>query len=124
MSTPSPRALAALLVSVFVSLGSVACNTEDLDDAGARVVASRNAPDANCRSIGTFTGRGGGSFGGGFVSNDSLMQYALNDLRNEVGEAGGNYVQHDPIVLSQESGKTTSTATVSGTGYACPNANP
>lgn len=124
MVNHSPLRLAVIVVSAFVSLGSIACNTEELDDAGARVVASRNAPDANCRSIGTFTGRGGGSMGGGFVSNDNLMQYALNDLRNEVGEAGGNYVQHDPVVLSQESGRTTTTATISGTGYVCPSTNP
>lgn len=109
----------ALLLIVVTSAFSAGCATEDLEE-GGRVVASRNAPAANCRFLGTFSGRGGGSFGGGFVSNESLMEYAMNDLRNEVGRAGGNYVQHDPVVLAQESRNTTTTASVTGSGYDCP----
>ena len=117
MSMPTLRAalFASLLLSVPFAAG---CSTEDLSSEGAKVTASRNPPAAGCREVGHVVGHGGGTFGGGFISNDDLIEYALNDLRNKAAEAGGNYVQHDPPTLGEGDG-TTTTATISGTAFRC-----
>jgi len=112
------RRLAAVSV-VVVSALSAGCSTEDLSEEGARVVASRNAPPQGCQQLGFVVGHGGGTFGGGFISNDDLIEYAMNDLRNRAAELGGNYVQYDTPTLGDGDG-TTTTATVSGTAFRCP----
>ena len=96
-----------------------ACSTAGLTPAGARVTASPNPPPAGCIEVKHLVGEGGGSFGGGFIANDDLIEYALNDLRNQAAEAGANYVQHDPPTLGNGDG-TTTTATISGTAFLCP----
>jgi hypothetical protein len=116
--TRSRAALAALSL-VLVSVLSSGCSTEDLTDAGAKVVASRNAPAVACTQLGFVVGHGGGTFGGGFISNDDLIEYAMNDLRNQAADLGGNYVQYDTPTMGDGDG-TTTTATVSGTAYRCP----
>ena len=98
---------------------SAACSTAGLTSAGARVVASPNPPPAGCVEVKHLAGEGGGTFGGEFISNDDLVEYALNDLRNRAAEAGANYVQHDPPTLGSGDG-TTTTATISGTAFTCP----
>ena len=108
-------ALALIAGSVFC-----ACRTSDLTPAGAQVAASRSPAPPTCRALGYLTGRGGGSFGGGMVSNESLIEYALNDLRNQAAERGANYIQHDPPTMGSADG-TTSTVTITGTAYQCPN---
>jgi len=95
------------------------CSRLGPQPAGAQVVASRNAPDANCVEVKHLVGEGGGTFGGEFISNDDLIEYALNDLRNQAAEANANYIQTDPPTLGQGDG-TTTTATISGTAYRCP----
>lgn len=82
-------------------------------------MASRNPPDVNCQLLDHVVGHGGGTFGGEFLANDDLIEYAMNDLRNQAAELGGNYVQHDPPTLGEGDG-TTTTATISGTAYRCP----
>ena len=82
-------------------------------------MASRNAPAVNCAALKLLVGHGGGTFGGELISNDDLIEYAMNDLRNQTAAAGGNYVQYDPPQLGEGDG-TTTTATISGTAYSCP----
>ncbi len=113
------RTLRVALVLPLVSALFLACSTPDLTPAGAKVVASPNAPPASCTRLDRVTGRGGGSFGGEFVANEDLIDYALNDARNLAAELGGNYLQTDPPQLGQADG-TTTTATVSGMAYRCP----
>lgn len=65
-------------------------------------------------------GRGGGTFGGSWVSNESLIEHVMNDLR-KAADLGANFVQHDSPTMGQgggDGGSTTTTATVSGTAYA------
>ncbi len=104
------------------------CKTADLSNGGARVATSQSAPvdsgwdPKSCRAIGYLVGRGGGSFGGGFISNNDLIEYAMNDLRNQAAERGANFVQHDTPTLGvagSSNGTSTTTATVSGTAYLC-----
>jgi hypothetical protein len=109
----------------------VACKTAGLSQAGSTVRISPSAPvdhgfdPRSCTSLGYLVGRGGGSFGGGYISNDDLIAYAMNDLRNQAAALGANYVQHDTPQLGSSGGTagggsmTTSTATVSGSAYSC-----
>jgi hypothetical protein len=110
--------ISVALVCVCAAISS-ACGTQDLDPPGEGVVASRNPPPGtDCHEVGHFVGHEGG-WTGDWISNDDLIKGAFNDLRNQAGEAGSNYVQHDPPTLGETDG-TTTTATVSGTGFWCP----
>jgi len=104
-------------------LGSNACKTSDLSPAAANVAAGRNAAGPGCKPLGYLTGKGGGTFGGSLVSNEDLIEYAMNDLRNQAAEKGANYVQHDPPQMGSGDG-TTTTVTITGTAYQCPKAAP
>jgi hypothetical protein len=115
--------LAAVLLLPIAS-----CKTAQLSGGGAQVATSQSAPvdsgwdPEGCKSLGYIVGRGGGSFGGGWISNDQLIEYAMNDLRNEASELGANFVQHDTPTMGQsgsDNGTATTTATVSGTAYLC-----
>ena len=111
-------------------LATTACATAGLTPAGAKVLTSQSAPidhgyaPGTCTSLGYIVGRGGGSFGGGWIPNDSLIEYAMNDLRNKAAAKGANYIQHDSPQLGVSGdgngGSSTSTATISGTAYKCP----
>jgi Domain of unknown function (DUF4156) len=116
--TASAGVLAVVLVIAFGVLSS-GCSTASLSAEGAKVVASPNPPAPQCVAVKHVVGEGGGTFGGEFVSNDDLIEYAMNDLRNQAGEVGANYVQHDAPTLGQGDG-TTTTATITGTAYTCP----
>jgi len=100
-------------------LGATACKTSDLSPAAANVAAGRSAAPTGCKPLKYLVGKGGGSFGGGLISNEDLIEYALNDLRNQAAELGANYVQHDPPQLGNSDG-TTSSVTITGTAYQCP----
>lgn len=111
------------LVSIFaLTLALTACATAELSRKGASVVAAQTAPYGDCVVLGTVIGEGGGSFGGGMISNASLVEYAMNDARNKAGELGANYVQLGQPALGVsggDGGTTTTTATVLGTAYRC-----
>ena len=104
-------------LALVAALGT-GCKTADLSPAGAEVAASRNAPPPGCTPVGYLTGKGGGTFGGDLISNEDLIEYALNDLRNKAAGVGANYVQHDPPGLGSGDGTTTS-VTITGTAYRC-----
>jgi len=77
---------------------------------------------SQCRPLGTIIGKGGGSFGGGFISNEELIQYAMNDLRNEAARIGANVVHHSPPQLGTSGGRDgsdVSSANITGTAYLC-----
>jgi hypothetical protein len=106
----------------------LACQTAQLSTGGAKVATAASAPvdsgwdPASCKDLGYIVGRGGGSFGGGWITNEDLINYAMNDLRNKAAALGANYVQHDTPTLGVSGSKgstTTSTATVSGTAFLC-----
>ncbi len=109
-----------LVVLSVLSLSLFACSTPSLSPAGSSVVATRNPPpsDGDCVSLTYIVGEGGGTFGGKYIRNDDLVEYAMNDLRNKAGDLGANYVQHDPPQLGNGAG-TTTTVTISGTAYRC-----
>ena len=84
------------------------------------MVPIASPPGPECKNLGMVIGQGGGSFGGGLISNDQLMAYALNDAMNKAAERGATHFQASgPPALGGSSG-TTTTATVSGVAYQCP----
>lgn len=110
-----------VLLGLLVSgLASSACSTPALSPKAHDVVATRNAPGGGCQSLEYLVGKGGGTFGGGWVANEDLVEYAMNDLRNKGADLGANYIQTDPPMMGSGSG-TTTTVTISGTAYRCPN---
>jgi hypothetical protein len=96
------------------------CTTAELSGEGTKVVIAQPDEVKACKNMGQVIGQGGGTFGGAFISNDSLMKYALNDMRNKAGEMGATHVVSGSPQLGGGSG-TTSTATVMGTAYKCAN---
>jgi hypothetical protein len=116
------------IVATLVIISAASCKTAELSGGGAQVATSQSAPvdsgwdPESCESLGYVVGRGGGSFGGAWISNEELITYAMNDLRNQAAELGANFVQHDTPTMGQtgsENGSNTTTATVSGTAYSC-----
>lgn len=69
------------------------CATSALNAAGSRVVAAPNINTDGCKYLGTVIGQGGGAFGGGYISNDQLMQYAMNDAQNKAAALGATHLQ-------------------------------
>jgi hypothetical protein len=111
-------------VAVFAGVATVTgCggNTPALSPAAAQVAIARQPPGPGCKTLGYIVGEGGGSgaFGGKWVSNDKLIEYAETDLRNKASDLGGNYVEIDSAPTLGNSHGTTSTATLSGTAFRC-----
>ncbi len=106
------------LACVVVLGALLACKTDDLEPQAANVAAGRDPPVAGCKPLGYLPGKGGGAPGGAYISNESLIEYALNDLRNQAAALGANYVHHDPPQLGSGDGTTTS-VTMTGTAYKC-----
>jgi hypothetical protein len=112
-----------LLAAVFTTLSTtaLACSTPALSAQAAHVAVARSAPPSSCSTVAYLVGEGGGTFGGGWIRNDQLIEYAMNDLRNKAAERGANYVQSDPPQLGTGKG-TTTTVTITGTAYRCASA--
>jgi hypothetical protein len=114
----------SLLVGAVLLCGVVTgCATAKLTAGGAEVAPTPDAVPPECKNLGLVTGKGGGTFGGGMVSNEDLIEYAMNDLRNKTAELGGTHVRHDPPQMGQGDG-TTTTVTMTGTAYNCPESIP
>ncbi|MGE0325811.1 MAG: DUF4156 domain-containing protein [Polyangiaceae bacterium] len=111
--------LALLLSLAALALGG--CSTASLTAEGAKVAPTRDPLPESCKNVGMVVGKGGGTFGGGLVSNEDLIEYAMNDLRNKTAELGGTHVRNDPPQLGSGDGDTT-TVTITGTAYKCPGA--
>ncbi len=110
------------LVLLMVTIAS--CKRAELTNDGSTVVTGQGGPPAaSCKPLGSVVGSGGGAFGGAYISNESLMEYALNDLRNKAAKLGANYVTHGQPQLGMAGDKestSTTTATVVGSAYNCP----
>lgn len=111
------RTLLAGLLAVALVL-ALGCTYSDLTAGGRTVVAAPNLKVQHCRHLGTVVGKGGGG-GGGWVTNQSLIRYAMNDVRNKAAAMGATHVVTGNPTLGSSEGTTTS-ATVTGTAYRCP----
>ena len=105
-----------LIRSLFIALllcGLTACGSmASLNQYGEQVFIVDEEPLNQCEEIGKFLGRGG------------LQKYALNNLRNIVGERGGNrvYIRRAEVIGGLLVGGNDHT--VYGTGFKCDNSEP
>jgi hypothetical protein len=103
----------------LASLVLFACSTAALSPAAKNVLPLAAAPPAACQNLGAVIGQGGGVIGGAYISNDSLMQYAMNDARNKAADLGATHLHFSAPQLGGGNG-TTTTATVMAVAYKCP----
>jgi hypothetical protein len=69
------------------------CASIQLDPQSARVIASPNPAPKGCKYLGQVVGNQGNFFTGGWTSNRNLEEGAMNDLKNQAGKLGANYIQ-------------------------------
>ena len=92
----TPRWFPLAALSIFLATG---CSRPALSGPGAKVAAANTSISDNgldprsCQNLGPVIGNSGGALGA-FVSNDDLLQYAINDLRNNAAEKGANFVHY------------------------------
>lgn len=99
-------------------LAMAGCGTyEALTPEAASVQATTTRPSGKCESLGNLTGKGGGA-SGGYVSNEDLIEYAVNDLRNQAQRLNATHVVYATPALGGASGTTTS-AMVMGEALRC-----
>ncbi len=112
-----------LVLAIFAVVLLQACSTPELSKQAANVEVVTQMDRKDCTNLGPVFGKGGGSFGGSMISDEKLMEYASNDLRNHAAAKGANMVVAGPHQMAQSGGKgggQTSTSTVTGVAYKCP----
>ncbi|MBW1809800.1 MAG: DUF4156 domain-containing protein [Deltaproteobacteria bacterium] len=78
---------------------------------------------ADCKNLGPVFGKGGGVFGGAWIPDEELMEYASNDMRNKAAAKGATHLVFSSHQMGHSGGRyggTTSTSTISGVAYKCP----
>lgn len=112
-----------LVLSLVAACVLPSCKTASLSHGGSAVAPTRDPLPPQCETLGLIVGKGGGTFGGAYLSNEKLIEYAMNDLRNKAADLGATHIRHDPPQLGEGDGTTTS-VTITGTAYACPQTIP
>ncbi len=110
------KCLAIILLIVCSS-----CSTAELSETGSKVQVVASVDSARCQSLGYVIGKGGGQFGGAYISNESLMEYAMNDARNKAADKGATHMvltSGPQMAGHSELGSTT--ANVAANIYRCP----
>lgn len=77
------------------------------------------APDEKCRYLGEAMGSQGNFFTGSYTTDANLQRGALNDLKNQAADMGGNAV----VLVANRGGQTSGTqtnVTAVGNVYMCP----
>jgi hypothetical protein len=90
-----PRVVSVANVALVVAAGALlACGPgrAALTPTGAEVEARPYPPAGHCAALGDVSGSAGDSWRP--FSDDQLVEYATNDLRNEAAERGATYVQY------------------------------
>jgi hypothetical protein len=109
-----------LLLPLLILAG---CSTAQITETGTNVKLVEKAPEnKSCNNLGPVFGKGGGAFGGAWISDQKLMEYASNDLRNKASQKGATHVvisSHQMGQTNSKYGGSTSTATYSGIAYQC-----
>ncbi len=100
----------------------VSCSTAELSGGGANVEYVMDKPEGDCKNLGPVFGKGGGVFGGAYIADEKLMEYAMNDLRNKAAAKGATHVLskgHQMGGSGGQYGGSTSTSTIQGIAYKC-----
>jgi len=92
------------ILLVLASLFLAACASRSITPDIKEVKVSREAPDKDCKEMGTLTGT--------VASAKGTQEQAVEDLKREAANKGANYV-----LVKQFSSYGTS---VTGIGYECP----
>lgn len=115
-----------LFAAVAVALGG--CSSITLEPHGHPVIVSSNKPAKGCKYVGQVIGNQGNFFTGPWTSNRNLEQGAINDMKNQAGKLGANYIQ----IFNSRAGNTGSfhgnyggsmeqtNVTYTGNAYSCP----
>ncbi len=114
-----------LLASCTLAITLVGCSTAKLTETGKDIEVAFQLDRKDCTNLGPVMGKGGGSFFGGWISDEKLVEFATNDIRNKAATKGANLLIMGPHQMGNTSGQyggTTSTATISGVAYRCPRA--
>jgi Domain of unknown function (DUF4156) len=114
--------LMKISMALCAALAGAGCATAALSQRGSMVEMTDSVDKSSCQNLGPVFGKGGGSFGGTWISDEDLMEYAANDLRNKAAEKGATHVVFTGHEMGNTSGKdggTTSTATIMGVAYRC-----
>ncbi len=110
-------------IILVIALALVGCSTASLTLNGEKVEVVNQMDRKDCKNLGPLMGKGGGAFGGSWISDEKLVEYATNDLRNKAAGKGATHVvmsTHQMGNTSGQYGGSTSTATISGIAYRCP----
>ncbi|WP_437319422.1 DUF4156 domain-containing protein [Sorangium sp. So ce385] len=124
MKTTTYRAFALIVLS---SLTLPACAAVELNPGAEKVIVTKQPAPEGCRFLGTLVGEQGGSISGKFTSNANLQKGAVNDMKNQAHDLGGNYV----VLENTNAGTTISgdrdsisgeqtDVTHMGNAYSCP----
>ena len=102
------------LIFPLIALATLSsCASTSLNPGAERVLVTRQPPPAkNCRYLGTIIGEQGGSFTGGWTSNNHLAEGAMNDMKNKAYAMGANYV----LIEDTRAGSTSSGSLFSSHG--------
>lgn len=121
------KTLAPAILAATATLLLVGCAATPVSPQAAKVLVSPNAAPQGCHYLGQIVGNQGNFFTGGFTSNKNLQVGAMNDLKNQAGQMGANYVQLVANVagstgsMSDGSGGMQQTnITATGNAYKCP----
>lgn len=69
------------------------CASIEVQPHAKKVMISPNPAPKGCKYVGQVAGNQGNFFTGAWTSNKNLEVGAMNDMRNEAGKLGANYVQ-------------------------------
>lgn len=111
------------MICVGLTLMACGCSTAALDARGSRVEVVMQMDRKDCKNLGPVVGKGGGQLDGAWLSDEKLVEYATNDIRNKASEREATHVvvsSHQMGFSGGKYGGTTSTATLSGIAYECP----
>ncbi len=83
-----------IIFSAAVVAGLTGCQSDRLSTEAQKVVLAPNPPSANCQFMQSIATDKQASFlNRGFSTNSQQEQAAMNDLKNQAANLGGNYVQ-------------------------------
>lgn len=110
------------IISGILLLTLSGCATASLTPAGEKIEIVPQLDRKDCKNLGPVVGKGGGSFGGAWIADERLVEFATNDIRNKAALKGATHL----VMMGHQMGQTmdrysgtTSTATISGVAYQC-----
>lgn len=109
----------AFHIVLFAGSASIlfGCATAELKE-GKSVSLNSAEISKDCTEVGEVYGQGGGALGG-TISDQDLLRYSVNDMRNNAAKLGATHVlQHGNQLGGGIWGSTK--AQVTGTAYKCP----